>query len=259
MDSINNLEKFRAKMARGETCFGMVVSLSDSVVCEIAGDVGFDFVWIDSEHGPLGIETIKDHIMACRGTDCAPLVRVPWNEHGIIKPILDLAPAGVIIPMVCTAEQARYAVAACKYPPVGNRGCGIRRGNRYGAIPFAEYLENSFHDPMVIIQIEHIEAVRNLDEILEVPGIDSVCVGPTDLSGSMGKLNQVDDPEVSAVIDEICAKTRAKGITLGTAAAPNQKARDRGMQWIAMFGDFGGIVGGGRAALRKSRETFGQI
>ena len=92
MDSINNLEKFLAKIHSGQTCLGMVVSLSDSTVSELAGDIGFDFTWIDAEHGPFTIDQIKQHIMACRGTDCAPFVRVPWNEHGIIKPVLDLAP-----------------------------------------------------------------------------------------------------------------------------------------------------------------------
>ena len=139
------------------------------------------------------IDGIKQHIMAVRGTDCAPFVRVPWNEHGIIKPILDLAPAGVIIPMINTADAARAAVAACKYPPRGNRGCGVRRGNRYGMMPWAEYVDHADREPLVILQIEHVEAVKNLDAILQVEGIDSICIGPTDLSGSMGKLNQHDE------------------------------------------------------------------
>ena len=257
MDSINNLEKFLAKIHSGQTCLGMVVSLSDSTVSELAGDIGFDFTWIDAEHGPFTIDQIKQHIMACRGTDCAPFVRVPWNEHGIIKPVLDLAPAGVIIPMICTAEQARYAVAACKYPPVGNRGCGVRRGSRYGSIPWDEYEEAAKHTPFIILQIEHIEAVRNLDEILEVPGIDSICIGPCDLSGTMGKLTKTTDPEVAAVIDEIAAKVHKKGIILGTADAVDAKARERGMQWIACAGDWGGIASAGRAAIKHARQVFG--
>ena len=154
MVTINNLEKFRAKINNGELCVGIVVTLSDPAVSELAGDAGYDFTWIDMEHGPHTIESVHGHIMALRGTGAAPFVRVPWNEHGVIKPILDIAPAGVIIPMINSAEAARAAVAACRYPPRGNRGCGVRRGVRYGAMPFDEYLKSAEHEPMVIIQIE---------------------------------------------------------------------------------------------------------
>ena len=119
---INNLEKFKAKMASGRMCVGTVITLSDPAVSELAGDAGMDFTWIDAEHAPHTIESVMGHIMALRGTGCAPLVRVAWNDPVILKPVLDLAPAGVIIPMVCTADEAKHAVAACKYPPAGIRG-----------------------------------------------------------------------------------------------------------------------------------------
>ena len=118
---INNLEKFKAKMALGRMCVGTVITLSDPAVSELAGDAGMDFTWIDAEHAPHTIESVMGHIMALRGTGCAPLVRVAWNDPVILKPVLDLAPAGVIIPMVCTADEAKRAVAACKYPPAGIR------------------------------------------------------------------------------------------------------------------------------------------
>jgi 2-dehydro-3-deoxyglucarate aldolase/4-hydroxy-2-oxoheptanedioate aldolase len=240
--SISNLNKFRDKVSAGEFCTGIVVTLSDMTVSELAGDVGYDFTWIDMEHAPHTIDSAMAHIIALRGTDCAPFVRVPWNEHGIIKPILDIAPAGVIIPMVNSAEEAEAAVAACKYPPTGNRGCGVRRASRYGQIPFDEYLKISEKEPMVIIQIEHVEAVKNLDAILKVPGIDSICVGPCDLSGSMGKLNQLDDNEVCQVIDEVCRKTLAAGLMLGTAGGTKELCIQRGMHWAALDSDCGAII-----------------
>jgi 2-dehydro-3-deoxyglucarate aldolase/4-hydroxy-2-oxoheptanedioate aldolase len=238
---INNLEKFRKKVNE-KLCLGIVITLTDPTVSELAGDIGWDFSWIDMEHAPLNIETVMRHISAVRGTDCAPFVRVPWNEHGVIKPVLDLAPAGVIIPMVNSATEAAAAVAACKYPPGGNRGCGVRRGSRYGRIPFDEYLRISEKEPMVIVQIEHVDAVKNLDAILKVPGIDSICVGPCDLSGSMGKLNQLDDREVCQVIDEVCRKTLAAGIMLGTAGGTMELCRQRGMHWAALDSDCGSII-----------------
>jgi 2-dehydro-3-deoxyglucarate aldolase/4-hydroxy-2-oxoheptanedioate aldolase len=238
---INNLEKFKAKTAK-KMCLGLIVTLSDPSVSELAGDVGYDFTWIDMEHAPINIETALAHIMAVRGTDCAPFVRVPWNKHWLTKTVLDLAPAGVIIPMVNSAEEAEAAVAACKYPPTGIRGCGVRRASRYGSTPFDEYLKISKQEPLVIVQIEHIDAVKNLEAILKVPGIDSICVGPCDLSGSMGKLNQLDDPEVCKVIDEVCRKTIDAGIMLGTAGGTLEICQKRGMNWAALTSDCGSIA-----------------
>ncbi len=235
---INNLEKFRAKIRNGGVCVGLVITLADPSVSELAGDAGFDFTWIDAEHAPHTLQTIMTHVMAQRGTGCAPFVRAAWNEWGIIKPILDLAPAGIIIPMVNDREAAELAVANCKYPPAGNRGFGVRRGAGYGAVPTPEYLRRSDSDPMVIIQIEHINAVKHLDEILKVPGIDSVCIGPCDLSGSMGRLGDVNHPEVLRVIDEVSAKVKRAGLLLGTASgAPFEMWKARGIDWIAPIGD----------------------
>ena len=208
---INNLEILKSNFSK-KLCLGMVVTLTDPTVSEVAGDIGFDFTWIDMEHAALNIETVMAHVMAVRGTDCAPLVRVPVNEPWVIKTVLDIAPAGVIIPMVNTAEEAAAAVAACRYPPAGIRGCGVRRATRYGSLPFEKYLKVSESEPMIIIQIEHIQAVKNIDDILKVPGIDSICVGPCDLSGSMGKLNQLDAREVNEAIDEVCCKTKKNRI-----------------------------------------------
>jgi 2-keto-3-deoxy-L-rhamnonate aldolase RhmA len=253
---INNLEIFREKLGK-ELCLGMIITLTDHVVSEVAGDAGFDFTWIDMEHAAINIETTMAHVMAVRGTDCAPFVRVPVNEPWIIKTVLDIAPAAVIIPMVNTAEEAKAAVAACKYPPVGIRGCGVRRATRYGAIPFDDYLKMAKTEPMVIIQIEHIDAVKNLDEILKVPGIDSICVGPCDLSGSMGKLNQLDDPEVNVVIDEVCRKTLEAGLLLGTAGLSQESCIRRGIQWAAVAGDCGMIAAIGRDIVKKKVKASG--
>ena len=240
--SISNYDKFISWIRSGKVCKGIVITLNDLTVSELAGEVGYDFTWIDMEHAPLSIESAMQHIIALRGTDCAALVRVPWNKAEIIKPILDLAPAGIIIPFVNSAEEARAAVEACRYPLKGIRGCGVRRANRYSQMAFPDYLKLSESEPMVIIQVEHVKAVQNLDEILKVPGIDSICVGPTDLSGSMGKLNQLDDPEVNKVLDEVCERVCASGLLLGTAGGPFELWKKRGVNWIALTSDCSGIV-----------------
>lgn len=226
---------------------GCVVTLADLTVSELAGDCGMDFLWIDAEHAPHTIEGVMKHLIAVRGTGCAGFVRVRANEPMLIKPYLDLAPDGVIIPMVNTAEQARAAVAACRYPSTGIRGCGVRRATHYGADDFFEYHMESEQKPLVIIQIEHLEAVRNLDEILEVPGIGSICIGPCDLSGSMGILNQMDDPELNRILDEVCAKVKKKGLLLGTAAGDFARWKERGVDWFAGTSDWGAMAAGIRA------------
>jgi 2-keto-3-deoxy-L-rhamnonate aldolase RhmA len=174
---------------------------------------------------------------------------VPWNRTEVIKPVLDLAPAGIIIPMVNTVEEAKAAVQACRYPLTGIRGCGVRRANRYGQTSFPDYLKASESEPMIIIQIETMEAVRNLDEILKVPGIGSICIGPVDLSGSLGKLNQMDDPEVNKVIDLTCEKVRASGLILGTAGWPFEVWKRRGVNWIALASDCAGIISQAKSIL----------
>ncbi len=251
---INNLEKFKEKVASGKTAVGCCITFAEASISEVVADAGADFIWIDMEHGAMVLTDVLGHLMAIRGTDCAPFVRVPWNEHGIIKPVLDLAPAGVIIPMVNSKEIAEAAVAACKYPPRGTRGCGIRRAARYGVRSLDEYLKLAEKDPMVIVQIEHIDAVRNLDAILKVPGVDSVCIGPFDLSASMGKLGQINDPEVAKVLDEVCYKTRKAGVMLGAFGTDYRLWRGRGVQWTALGSDSGFLFGGVRNAILACKD-----
>lgn len=239
--------RFFQNLETKKVSLGCVISLSDLTVSELAGDCGMDFLWIDAEHAPHTIDGVMKHLIAVRGTGCAGFVRVRANDPMLIKPYLDLAPDGVIIPMVNTAEQARAAVAACRYPLTGIRGCGVRRATHYGMDDFFEYRSASEQKPLVIIQIEHIEAVRNLDEILDVPGIGSICVGPCDLSGSMGILNRMDDPELNRILDEVCAKVKAKGLILGTAAGDFARWKARGVDWFAGISDWGAMAAGIRA------------
>ena len=242
---INNLEKFLAKVRAGQCPLGGCVSFSDPAVTEVVAEAGFDFVFIDGEHGEIDRNTAMQHLMAVRGTDCASFYRVPACDHTEIKKVIDFCPAGIIVPMVMNAEQAALAIAAMRYPPVGNRGCGFRRGLNYGTSDMDEYWEASAHDPLVILQIEHIEAVRNLDAILEVPGVDSALVGPYDLSCSMGKPGQFDDPEVNAVFDTVCRKAREAGKILGVYTEGNyDRWLDRGVQYFGIANDTTAMLAG---------------
>ena len=258
---MNQLNNFLAKLAQNPPLLGTCVTLSDPTVSELIGECGYDFTWIDMEHAPLNIETAALHIMTLRSSGAAPLVRVPWNLHWLIKPVLDLAPAGVIIPMVNSRDEAAQALAACRYPPRGVRGCGVRRGCAYGRIPFTDYLESAAAEPLTIIQIEHQAALSELDAILELPGLDCVCIGPADFSGSMGHVNAPDRPEIASEIDAACAKIKQSGKYLGTAVGNDpdtlRRWRDRQVDWICVASDWGAMAQNLREVRQRSREILG--
>ncbi len=176
--SLNNIEKFKEKISRGQTCVGVAISFADPAVSELFGDAGYDFTWIDMEHCPIDPHMALGHVMAVRGTDTAPFIRVPWNDPVLIKPLLEFEPAGIIVPLIRTAEEATLAVEACKYPPKGRRGFGPRRGVKFGGLDTRAYIEEADSRTLVIVQIEHIDAVRHIESILAVPGLDAVCIRP---------------------------------------------------------------------------------
>ena len=250
----NNLEKFLAKVKAGRMAYGCCITSSDEAATEIACAAGFDFVWIDGEHGQMDRNTAMRHLISVKGTGVASFYRVPACDHTEIKRIIDFGPAGIIVPMVMDEDDAARAVAACRYPiHGGNRGCGFRRGWDYGARPTDEYLAESAHDPLVIIQLEHIDAARRLDRILAVPGVDSVLIGPYDFSMSMGKPGQFDDPEVSAALDEACAKIVAQGILLGTYCESHfSEWRRRGVCYMAVKNDTNAMLSGFRVAIGEA-------
>lgn len=248
MSKINNLECFLSKVQSGKLAVGACVTFSDPAVTELCADAGLDFLWIDGEHGEMDRNTAMLHMMAIRGTECASFYRVPSCNHTEIKRIIDFAPAGVIVPMILSAEDAALAVAACRYPPAGNRGCGMRRQHRYGADPITqEYWENSRREPLVILQIEHIDAVRDLDRILAVPGVDSLLIGPYDLSASMGHPGEFHHPQVAEALDDICRKCRAAGKLLGAYTEGDFDLwKKRRIQYVSSANDTGILLGGMR-------------
>ena len=256
MQKVNNLEAFLEKARGGKLPLGCCVTFADPAVTEVAVASGFDFVWIDGEHGEMDRNTAMLHLMAVKGTGVASLYRVPSCDHTEIKRIIDFAPAGIIIPMVLTAEDAARAVDCCRYPiHGGSRGFGPRRGLDYGAGDAAEYFEKSAHEPLVMIQLEHVEAARNLDRILEVPGIDAIIVGPFDFTMSMKKPGQFLDPEVTRILDECCRKIREKGILLGCYTERDFDLwRKRGVQFMAIKNDTNAMILGFQTMMEKARK-----
>jgi len=232
---MENAGKLREKWSRGQIPVGSGISFTDPAICEALANV-LDFVFIDMEHNALSLETVQSHIMATKGTDAAALVRVPWNDPVLIKPVLDIGADGIVVPLIRTAADARLAVQACMYPPDGIRGFGPRRPLKYGLIQDIDFCRIANETILVIVQIEHIDAVNNLDEILAVPGLAAVVIGPNDLSGSMGLMGQTTHPDVVSAIETTVNKCREAGVyvSIGLANDPDLLIKwiDKGMQWL---------------------------
>jgi 2-dehydro-3-deoxyglucarate aldolase/4-hydroxy-2-oxoheptanedioate aldolase len=196
---------------------------------------GFDWLFIDMEHGPLSPATTQ-HIIQAVGGDCSSIVRVPENSEVWIKKALDTGCDGVIVPQVKSAEDARLAVSATKFPPRGSRSVGIARAHEYG-MSFTEYVASANENVALVILIEHIDAVSNLEEILAVRGIDGVLIGPYDLSGSMNMLGQVTSEPVRASVAEIKKKCQEKSVPVGMFvmnAEDAQQEIDDGCKFIVV-------------------------
>jgi 2-dehydro-3-deoxyglucarate aldolase/4-hydroxy-2-oxoheptanedioate aldolase len=233
--------RFREKLRQGEVCLGVIVSSNDCAITEaLCRDL--DFVWIDAEHSAMSLEIVQAHVMATKGSNAAPIVRVPWNDPVLIKPVLDMGAEGIVVPLVRTVEDARLAVAACKYPPEGIRGYGPRRPSDYGRLGGPEFCQRMNDSVLVILQIEHIDAVNNIERILAVPGVTSLVIGSNDLSGSMGLLGQPRHPDVLAAIERVIAAARRTKVFVGIGIGNDGKIITewigKGMQWVAMGSDF---------------------
>jgi 2-keto-3-deoxy-L-rhamnonate aldolase RhmA len=189
---------------------GSWICTGNSAIAELMSKCGYDFLTIDVEHAPVDMETAFRLLQAIRSGNpfCKAYVRLPGNVYADTKRYLDAGADGVICPMVNTAEDAKSLVNAVKYPPLGQRGVGFCRANDYG-LNLQESVANSNDRTFVCVQIEHIDAIRNLESILSVPGVDAAMIGPYDLSASMGITGQFDHPEMVRAIDrmlELCQK-----------------------------------------------------
>lgn len=198
----------KEKLKNRELSIGSWLTIPHQAVIEILGSAGFEWLTIDMEHSPISIETIMNLIGHIQGNSMQALVRVSKNEEVAIKRVMDAGADGVIVPMIKNKEEAIEAVNYVKYPPLGKRGVGLNRAQKYGTA-FDTYQEWVKNEVVVIAQIEHIDAVNNLEEIFAVPGIDGIIVGPYDLSASMGYPGEYDREDVKKAlqrIDEVSKK-----------------------------------------------------
>ena len=243
--------EFAERVRAGESLSAGWVSLGHPRVAEIVALAGYDFVIVDIEHTPTSLETLDDVVRAVELRGLPTVVRVPWNDPVELKRVLDIGVAGVMIPMVESVESAEEAVDAMTYPPVGVRGVAGSRATNYG-LDFAEYVERADDDLVTVLQIETVAGVENAGAISGVDGVDSLFVGPSDLSASMGATGDWQDDDVLEAIDRVLERSE---VPVGTIAVTDEDVErwvERGFDWVIAGVDSRNLL----AAARSSNEAF---
>ena len=245
---------FKRRLLAGETLIGCWCSLANPITTEVLGIAGFDWLLLDGEHSPNDVRTFIPQLMALKDSASAPIVRPSWNETVEIKRLLDAGFYNFLIPFVQTADDARRAVAATRYPPEGVRGVSVsQRSNRFGTV--ADYFRDVNAQICVLVQIESRAGLAAAAEIAAVDGVDGIFVGPSDLAAAFGHLGAPDHPSVQSAIAEIFAIAKAAGKPSGILAPIEADAR----RYLAMGAGFvavGSDLGVFRNATQQLRDRY---
>jgi 4-hydroxy-2-oxoheptanedioate aldolase len=256
---MNVPRKFREQIQR-RPVFGPFSKTSDPAVIEVLGHAGFDFVILDMEHGPSTLETIQHLVRAAETAHIAPIVRVPAGDHEMISKVLDIGAAGVQIPQVSRRQDVELALRAAKFSPLGERGvCRYVRAAGYSSTEKDIYFRQA-NEALLVIQLEGEEALRNLDEVLDVKGPDVVFIGPYDLSQSLGVAGQVEHPLVVEKTKEIVKACLARGIAVGNfTETPAQTASwtRQGLRYMSFSVDMGIMYESSRNLVAELRRESG--
>lgn len=244
----------RQRLIRGERLIGCWCSLANPISTEVLGVAGFDWLLLDGEHAPNDVLSFVPQLMALKDSVSAPVVRPSTNSKVEIKRLLDAGFYNLLVPFIESAEEARRAVAATRYPPQGVRGVSVaQRSNRYGTVP--GYFQGINEQISVIVQIESRAGVAAVADIAAVDGVDAVFIGPSDLAAGYGHLGQAQHPEVQAAMAEVFAAVRAAGKAVGILAPVEADAR-RYMEMGATFVAVGSDLGVFRSATQALRDKF---
>jgi 2-dehydro-3-deoxyglucarate aldolase/4-hydroxy-2-oxoheptanedioate aldolase len=248
----------KQRLKNNELVLGTFVSeLRNPNVAYLLAQCGFDYLIFDNEHGAFSHETVSDMIAASRGAGIDVIVRVPEiRREAILKP-LDSGAVGLLIPQVNTADEAAEVVKHAKYPPRGSRGAATRRAhNRYAQVEAASFLKQANEDTFIAVQAETVEAIKNIEAIAAVEGIDAVFCGPFDLSISLGIPGQVNDPREVAAVDKMVAACQRHGKASGILMFDPAHLKpwiDKGMRFIAYSSDVNMLADAASAALAELR------
>ncbi len=233
--------RLRAMLKNGQFATGiMIQEVRSPVIAVILAQAGFDFAFVDMEHGRFDIESTANVIQSLRLAGLTPLVRVPEGEYYLIARVLDAGADGVMVPRVETRAQVEQIVSSVRFPPVGKRGLSATKGhNDFQSADPWEFTRFMNQENLVILQIERKEAVDHIEELLDVPGVDGVVIGPNDLSLSIGASKSVDDPQMQAAISKVLYVAQARGQFTGIHAGLDWNAawRPQGMNLLACSTD----------------------
>ncbi len=239
-------------LADGKPVIGSRLYLPSPAATEVMARSGFDFLFIDLEHIALNPETVAQMVRAMKGSNAVPFVRLPGKDQWLAKLVLDIGAKGVVVPNVKSKEEAIDAVASVRYPPEGVRGIGPKVAADNWDLSVLDYLKVANKAIMAAVLIEHIDAVNRIDDILSVPGIDVVMVGPNDLAASMGLLGQLRHPQQEKAIQTVLDAAKKARIPAGTIATNAEDANNRikqGFQLILISQDAGLLEAGAKAVL----------
>jgi 2-keto-3-deoxy-L-rhamnonate aldolase RhmA len=248
----NGSNRTRARLAAGELALGMGLRQARTVdIATIAGNAGFDWLFIDTEHNSMSVDTACQIAMAAIATGVTPLVRVPGHEHHHCARALDNGALGVVVPHVDTAEQARRIADACRYPPIGHRSvAGPMPGLAFAAVPVGEATKRMNEENIVVVMLETPQAIDNAEAIAAVPGIDVLLVGTNDLCAEMGIHGQFGDPRVPEAYARVIAACKKHGKHPGMGGvydpALMQKYVGMGMRFILSGSDLAFLQAGAR-------------
>ena len=234
---------------------GSWLTILDSTVPELMAGAGFDLLVADGEHGAVATSDLVQMLIAIRAAGVPLLFRVAANEPVRIMHALDAGAAGVVIPQIRTVADAERAVAWCRYPPTGLRGIAPRRASDYGRAT-ADYMRTANDRVVCCIQIETGEAMADLDAILAVPGIDTILIGPNDLSAALGHIGDLGHADVEAAIATVLERATAYGIPAGIwtgSIAQARARREQGFRWATLGTDYGFMASAADAAAREVR------
>jgi len=246
-----NLKK---RLAAGEVCLGSWISTASPAVVDVLKFLPLDWFVFDMEHSPTGVESVGTMIGTLGGSNVAPIVRVGQADQALIKNVLDAGSEGIVIPLVNSKEEAERAVRLCKYPPLGIRGTAMGRAARYG-LDGARYLRSANDENMVIVQIETTTALSNLESIAAVNGVDVLFVGPSDLTMSLGLIDDRTNPRVVDAMLRVVGACREHGKAAGVMAATTDEAKkavERGFGFISLGSDVRHLIVGAREFLKAA-------
>jgi 4-hydroxy-2-oxoheptanedioate aldolase len=245
-------------LLEGRPVIGATVTVPNVDTALTLANAGFDFLWIEMEHGPITLESLRAILLATRGARAVPITRVPANEVWLAKRVLDEGSLGVVFPFTSTRELAERAVASCRYPPLGDRGFGPALAmSRYG-MGGPEYVKFANENVLVVVIIERKEAVENIESIASVPGIGVLFVGVNDLSFSLGIGGRTTDPLVEQALTKVLDAGRRHGIPVGYPTGNPDEINKRiaqGFRFFQASSDTGLMASGARDMLSKVDRT----